>query len=130
MNDQERAEYAQFGPYGGDDAQGLYRYGPRGPFCVLAILLAYSFCAITESATPDGERRQRVDGKAKDSLRAARRWRDDFACDPYDDDAEYYALVLEIAGEPVERRSRVSWNGGRYNRPVRPANSGRRKKAA
>lgn len=115
-------------PYGGYDAAGLYIFGPRGPICVLALLVYYTFC-VTSSATPDGQRRERVAGKAQDALRAARRWRDDpKGINWRDVHADHHAAVLRCAGEPVEDR-RFAYVG-RFTGPRKPANSGRRKKAA
>lgn len=114
-------------PFGGYRPDGLYVFGPKGPICVLALLVYFTYCARTSAATPDGERRQRIVGKAQDALRAAQRWRDDPDSDSDDEMALYYTRVLELAGEwKMPQVGHV----GRFTRPRKPAASGRKRRAA
>lgn len=96
-------------PYGIDRPDGTYHFGPKGPICVLALLIAFTFCA-SERAIPENERRQRV------AYRGRR--------------------MRELRDEGLVTDEPKPWVGprygyvGKFNLPRKPANSGRRKKAA
>ena len=83
------------------DTQGLYVYGPRGPVCALAFLIAFTWCAIS-APTPEGERKRTVTYKG----RRMQELREDGLVEP-----------------------RTTWLG-RFPGPTKSPNSGRRKKAA
>jgi hypothetical protein len=86
-------------------AEGLFVGGPAGEHCAIAPLVYFTFCAVS-APTPDGERRAYVVAKA----RRAERMRAD--------------------GIDPAPRPRTVWNGGQFMKPAKPANSGRKKKAA
>jgi len=86
-------------------AEGLFVGGPAGEHCAIALLVYFTFCAVS-APTPEGERRRYVVNKARRAT-------------------QLRALGIDPAPRPT-----VVWNGGRFTKPAKPANSGRKKKAA
>jgi len=91
-------------------SDGLYAFGPASMRCALAFLVYFTFCAVS-AATPEGERRRRVVEAGRDEIR--KRERDQ-------------SLGLDY--EPV--RPQIRSGHPFYARPLKPATSGRKKKAA
>ena len=86
--------------YGGHNQQGLYVHGPAGIRCALAVLVYFTYCAVS-AATPENERKQRVTYRGRDAQRR-----------------------LTDGEEPPMRMV------GRFLCPAKPATSGRKRKAA
>jgi len=86
-------------------AEGLFVGGPAGEHCAIALLVYFTFCAVS-APTPEGERRRYVVTKAR------------------------RAEHLRAQGIDPAPRPRLVTNGGRFVRPAKPANSGRKKKQA
>lgn len=111
---------------------GLFKGGPEPEHCAIAGLIPYTHCAVSAS-TPEGERKRVVTTRSNATLKRARDWRDDarYPCNPHDENAELYIDVLLVAGEPLSTpRPRMVTTGGRFGRPAKPANSGRKRKVA
>jgi hypothetical protein len=90
-------------PYGGHRPDGTYALGPKGPICILALLIAYTYCTVSASTT-DGQRKADVTYKG----RRSQELRDEGLLD----DPPRFAYV------------------GRFTGPRKPATSGRKRKAA
>lgn len=96
-------------PYGTYRPDGLYFFGPKGPISVLALLIAFTFCN-SERTVPENARRQRV------AYRGRR--------------------MKELRNDGLIEDEPRPWLGprygyvGKFNLPRKPANSGRKRKAA
>lgn len=99
------SEEAIFGGYRQD---GLFAIGPNGMYCVLAKLIADSLLVVSGS-TFDGMRRAHIRERA-DYLRRT------------------YSIPELQAIEAARRQTRSGY--GLYGRSVKPANSGRKRRAA
>lgn len=100
-------------PFGGYRLDGTYWAGPAGIRCALAVLIEMSVLLRVSGSTPEGERTKRVRTRAAE-LRAK------------------YSLDELQAMEVARRQVRTQTRSGHpfYARPMKPANSGRKRRAA